>query len=224
MQSRNSSWSKKGSRSLTLSFFPVCYPPHFNIQEALRVSSPEIGDCPLDIKFGNDFDALKHRGRLHHAIDIFGAIGLHIVATIDGTVVQHWHYSGARSAGPAAGKSEGGGYYVRLIDDHGYVHYYAHLHRPPMVGSGDRVSAGQVIGLLGGTGLAASSCPHLHYQVRRPLCMSRKRTYSVDIGGDYYSTRGREAVNPYSELVRLCIAAGGRFSGGTNYKISMPIH
>jgi murein DD-endopeptidase MepM/ murein hydrolase activator NlpD len=161
---------------------------------------------------------------LHHAIDIFGAIGLHIVATTSGTVAQHWNYSRARSAGPAAGKSEGSGYYVRLIDDHGYVHYYAHLHRPPMVVKGDRVPAGQVIGLLGETGLAAGSCPHLHYQVRRPLRVSGKRSYSIDIGSNYYSTRGRESVNPYSELVRLCIAAGGRSSGGTNYKISMSIH
>jgi murein DD-endopeptidase MepM/ murein hydrolase activator NlpD len=209
--------------SLTLSSFPVCYPAHYHIQETLRVSSPESGSCPLDITFGNDFDASKHRGRLHHAIDIFGAIGLHIVATTSGTVSQHWHYNVARSAGPAAGQSEGGGYYVRLIDDHGFVHYYAHLHRPPMVRSGDRVLAGRVIGLLGQTGLTASSCPHLHYQVRRPLRLSRKRTYSIDIGGNYYSTRGREAVNPYSELVRLCVAAGGRSRGGTSYKISTPI-
>ena len=210
--------------SLTLFFFPVCYPPHFNIQPALLVSSPEIGDCPLDITFGNDFDAPKHGGRLHHAIDIFGAPGLHIVTTVNGTVMQHWQYSGAKAAGPAGGKSEGGGYYVRLVDDHGYVHYYAHLRRPPMVGTGDRVRAGQVIGLLGQTGLAATSCPHLHYQVRRPLRLSRKRSYSIEIGGNYYSTRGREAVNPYPELVRLCIAAGGRASGGTKYKITMPIH
>ena len=209
--------------SLELSFFPVCYPPHFNIKRALRVSSSEIGDCPLDITFENDFDAPKHRGRLHHAIDVFGVIGLHIVATISGTVVQHYHYSEGRAAGPGASKSEGGGYYVRLIDDYGYVHYYSHLHLPPMVESGDRVPAGQVIGLLGQTGLAASSCPHLHYQVRRPLRLSRKRSYSTDLGGNYYSTRGREAVNPYSELVRLCIAAGGQSSGGTNYKISMPL-
>jgi murein DD-endopeptidase MepM/ murein hydrolase activator NlpD len=160
---------------------------------------------------------------LHHAIDIFGVIGLHIVATMNGTVVQHYHYSEGRPAGPGASKSEGGGYYVRLIDDYGYVHYYSHLHRPPMVASGDRVPAGQVIGILGQTGLAANSCPHLHYQVRRPLCLSRKRSYSTAINGNYYSTRGREAVNPYSELVRLCVAAGGQSSGGTNYQISMPI-
>ena len=210
--------------SLKLSFFPVCYPPRFDILQALGVSSPEIGDCPFDIIFGNDFDVPKHKGRLHHAIDIFGAPGLHIVATINGTIVQHWHYSGAKSAGPSGGRSEGGGYYVRLIDDHGYVHYYSHLRRPPMVGSGDRVSAGQVIGLLGQTGLVATSCPHLHYQVRRPLRLSRRRSYSIDIGGSLYSTRGREAVNPYSELVRLCIAAGGKACGGTKYKISVPIH
>jgi murein DD-endopeptidase MepM/ murein hydrolase activator NlpD len=206
----------------TLSFFPVCYPPNFDIERALQVSSPEIGDCPLDIMFGNDFDAPKHGGRLHHAIDIFGAPGLYIVATINGTVAQHWHYSVAKPAGPAAGQSEGGGYYVRIVDDHGYVHYYSHLQRPPTVESGDKVSAGQLIGVLGQTGLAATSCPHLHYQVRRPLRLSRKRSYSIDIEGIYYSTRGREAVNPYSELVRLCIIVGGRSSGGTNYKISMP--
>ena len=209
--------------SPTLSFFPVCYPLDFTIRRALGVSSLEGGGCPLEITFGNDFDAPKQGGRLHHAIDIFGAIGLHIVATASGTVAQHWYYSGARSAGPAAGQSEGGGYYVRIIDDQGYVHYYAHLHRPPIVRSGDRVPGGQVIGLLGQTGLNASSCPHLHYQVRRPLCLTRKSLYSIDIGGNYYSTRGREAVNPYSELARICIAVGGRPSGGTNYKISAPL-
>lgn len=204
---------------VTLSFFPVCYPADYNIRGALRVSSPKRGDCPLEIRFGNDFDAPKHRGRLHHAIDIFGAIGLHVVATTSGTVVQHWYYSVARPAGLGARLSEGGGYYVRLIDDQGYVHYYAHLHQPPMVRSGDRVPAGQVIGLLGQTGLAADSCPHLHYQIKNPLRLSKKRSYSICIRGNYYSTRGREAVNPYSELVRLCIAVGGWSSSGTNYRI-----
>lgn len=206
---------------LSLHFFPVCYPPAFDAEEALQVSGTG-GECPLEITFQNDFHAPRRLGRPHHAIDIFGATGLHILATTGGTVVQHWQYSGTRASSPAAGKSEGGGYYVRLIDDQGYVHSYTHLHLPPLVRSGDRVEAGQLIGLMGQSGLASGSCPHLHYQIKTPMLLSRKRSYSIYLAGSYYSTRGGEALNPCSELARLCRAVGGRCAGGTCYSISIP--
>jgi len=52
----------------------------------------------------------------------------------------------------------------------------------PDVRPGQRVTAGQRIGLLGRTGNAAPTCPHLHYGTNAP---------------------SGAKVNPYSELCRV---------------------
>jgi len=72
------------------------------------------------------------------------------MATADGEVV----FAGRR------------GHYGRMVDvDHGYglVTRYAHLAKIN-VKTGEKVSIGRVIGLLGSSG--RSSGPHVHYEVR----------------------------------------------------------
>jgi murein DD-endopeptidase MepM/ murein hydrolase activator NlpD len=88
--------------------------------------------------------------RMHNGVDMSASYGSPIKAGAAGVVV--W-------AGPRSG------YGNTVIIDHGnrYATLYAHA-SSLVVGSGDRVEAGQVVARVGATGLATA--PHLHFEVR----------------------------------------------------------
>lgn len=90
-------------------------------------------------------------GNGHRGTDYGTPEGTPIQATVSGVVLdntnEHWSY----------GKN------VVIKGDDGNVHMYAHLSQP-QVRVGQRVKAGEVIGLSGNTG--NSTGPHLHYEVR----------------------------------------------------------
>jgi murein DD-endopeptidase MepM/ murein hydrolase activator NlpD len=110
-------------------------------------------------------------GHVHEGQDIFGKVGTPEVAVHDGVVVDR---------GKASGRYSGGrGNYVAVFDpadNHSFV--YMHMLRPPVVQTGDRVHAGQLLGRLGCTG----SCegPHLHFEVRIGKATLRSETKPVD--------------------------------------------
>lgn len=89
-------------------------------------------------------------GRFHYGIDIDGETGDPIRAS---------------KAGVVANIACGSGYGICSIIDHGdgAATLYAHMSRK-IVGSGRRVSQGEVIGLVGSTGHSTGS--HLHFEVR----------------------------------------------------------
>jgi murein DD-endopeptidase MepM/ murein hydrolase activator NlpD len=86
--------------------------------------------------------------RMHAGIDFGAAWGAPIFAVASGVV-------------SFAGRHGGHGNYVRL-DHGGFGSGYGHMSRIA-VGPGAHVSAGQVIGYVGSTGL--STGPHLHYEI-----------------------------------------------------------
>ena len=89
--------------------------------------------------------------RMHAGVDFAAAYGSPVRAASDGTVgYAGWH--------------GGHGRYVRLNHAGGLGTGYGHMSRIA-VAPGTRVSAGQVIGYVGSTGL--STGPHLHYEVYR---------------------------------------------------------
>lgn len=92
-------------------------------------------------------------GRLHAGQDIPVPVGTPIVAAMAGTVVAPYT---AASAGKNVKISHGAGLATR----------YLHLSRID-VKVGEKVTAGQVIGLSGNTG--RSTGPHLHFQIDNPL-------------------------------------------------------
>ena len=57
----------------------------------------------------------------------------------------------------------GCGWYVDILHAAGVVTRYCHQLRRPMVHEGQKVAAGQIIGLVGTSG--HSSGPHLHFEV-----------------------------------------------------------
>lgn len=87
--------------------------------------------------------------RMHKGMDFHAAYGTPIRAVADGTVAM-------------AGRAGGYGNFVKLKHAGGLMSGYGHMSRIA-VRAGAHVSAGQVIGYVGSTGL--STGPHLHYEV-----------------------------------------------------------
>lgn len=90
--------------------------------------------------------------RKHEGIDIFAARGTPVLAPVDGTV------SSVRNRGL-------GGKQVWLRDsERGFNLYFAHLDSQ-LVSFGQRLKAGDTLGLVGNTGNARFTPPHLHFGI-----------------------------------------------------------
>jgi len=100
--------------------------------------------------FGTRYHPILGYNRFHSGIDIAASYGTLVKAADGGQVVQ-------------AAYSSGYGYYIILYHGGGFATYYAHL-SSFNVSAGQMVQRGQVIGLVGSTGLATG--PHLHFEVR----------------------------------------------------------
>ena len=134
---------------------------------------PVSGHDPGAIRsrFGADRDAGRRR---HEGLDIFAPRGTPVVAAAGGLAT--W-----------VGTNELGGNVVMVRDrERGEGHYYAHLDTQ-LVTEGTIVSAGDTLGLVGNTGNARTTPPHLHF-------------------GIY--ARGRGAVDPTPYLVPPDSSAG----------------
>ena len=117
----------------------------------------------IQSRFGADRDAGR---RLHKGIDIFAPRGTPALAAVSGRV--------------SVGTNSLGGRVVFLWDDRRDLNlYYAHLDTQ-LVTSGDHAQAGDTLGLVGNTGNARGTPPHLHFGI--------------------YS-RGEGAIDPFSFLV-----------------------
>ncbi|PTQ51901.1 MAG: peptidase M23B [Hydrogenibacillus schlegelii] len=100
--------------------------------------------------FGVRIHPILGEKKFHKGIDIGASLGTPVVAVRDGVVTYR-------------GWNGGYGQLVVLKHEGGLETYYAHLSRID-VGLGQKVSAGEQIGLIGDTGLATG--PHLHFEVR----------------------------------------------------------
>lgn len=107
--------------------------------------------CPKENILTSHFGP-RRRG-WHYGVDIAAHVGDPIVAMFDGTV---------RITKPTR-QTGGYGNLVVIRHDNGLETYYGHLSRIN-VESGQKVSAGDVIGLAGNTG--RSRGPHLHLEIR----------------------------------------------------------
>lgn len=107
-----------------------------------------------DIKYLSGFGMRMHPiykiPRFHSGIDFSAPEGTKIQATGDG-VVKH-----------VEKKSTGYGLNIMIDHGYGYETRYAHMNEI-LVKEGQKVTKGEVIGLIGDTG--SSTAPHLHYEV-----------------------------------------------------------
>jgi murein DD-endopeptidase MepM/ murein hydrolase activator NlpD len=101
--------------------------------------------------WGNDRDGGARR---HEGVDIFAPRGTPAVAATAGYITR-------------VGETKLGGRVVWLADAATGQHlYYAHLDKQ-LVQTGQRVQAGDTLGLVGNTGNARTTPPHLHFGIYR---------------------------------------------------------
>lgn len=185
--------------------FPVQVPPSFRAHRVLRSSGTACPTGPGGYSQGSQhypgerpilydsYDEMRAQDAgpavPHHAMDITCAEGSYVVASNAGIIPPSVHIKG--EVHPGAGTSPKGGNYVFVRDDQGYTQYYAHLLRLD-VRPGQRVAAGEVLGLCGRTGNAAGGCPHCHFAVTDP---------------------SGAKLNPYSALLPGYLANGWKRAG-----------
>jgi hypothetical protein len=106
--------------------------------------------------------SFSHEGRSVHALDFDADVGTTVVAARDGIVVDLREDS---STGCGEVRCADQANYVRIDHGDGTFGSYYHLDTNGVsVALGDRVCAGEPIGLSGNTGF--STGPHLHFQVQ----------------------------------------------------------
>lgn len=106
--------------------------------------------CPLQgtYAFSDTFGAPRSGGRTHEGVDMISARGTLIVAVVDGVATARQDSLGGNTVG--------------FDGDDGNHYYYAHLDSYATLG---RVTKGTVIGLVGDSGDAKFSTPHLHFEI-----------------------------------------------------------
>ena len=121
--------------------------------DSIPMRSPVATDILITGDFGwRDTDIQgKHYTYLHNGIDIGVNTGTAVYATADGVIKT-----------AATGHNGGNGTYILIQHANGLFSEYKHLSKLATQ-KGDSVSAGQLIGYSGNTGL--SQGPHLHYDV-----------------------------------------------------------
>jgi len=138
----------------------------------VSITTTSNGKLPNPIpgkELKDSFGAPRDGGaRKHEGIDIMAERGTEIHSTTSGKVL---------SAGNTGTK---GGWGVTISDPQGNRHYYAHMNTDPskILGIGQEILAGQVIGYVGDSGNAKGT-PHLHYGI---------------------TDANKKAVNPYNLL------------------------
>lgn len=118
-------------------------------RQSTTIHSPVSGR--MTSRFGMRRHPILGYRRMHSGVDFAARYGTPIFAVSNGVV----SYSGRHG---------GHGKYVRIEHGGGLGSGYAHMSRIS-VSSGTRITAGQVIGYVGSTGL--STGPHLHFEVYR---------------------------------------------------------
>lgn len=120
------------------------------VASGIGVVSWPLKDVRITSEFGMRIHPIYGTERMHDGIDLASAQGVAILASADGVVA-------------AAG--ERGGYGNTVVLDHGQSLSTLYAHQSSIaVSVGDTVKRGQVIGLVGSTGM--STGPHLHFEVR----------------------------------------------------------
>jgi len=107
---------------------------------------------PINSRFGMRRLGGERGARMHKGVDIAAPQGTTVYSAAEGEILR------------TGRQPDGYGNFIEMRHPNGMTTMYAHLSRID-VASGDRVLAGERIGLVGSTGY--STGPHLHFEVRR---------------------------------------------------------
>jgi murein DD-endopeptidase MepM/ murein hydrolase activator NlpD len=131
---------------------PAERPEHGSVQDILVWESPLPG-AEITSRFGIRFNPIRQVPDHHNGIDVRTHGNPPVAAAADGRVaVATTRYR----------ENEGYGTVVILNHGNGFETVYAHLDSLA-VEEGQRVTAGQVVGIVGSTGVTTG--PHLHFEV-----------------------------------------------------------
>jgi predicted chitinase len=144
----------------TTSDQPVVEPPDTNVFPIA---------APAEVSFSDDWHACRDGcSRRHKGNDLLADEGSPAVAVESGTIVK------------ASNVDEGlGGITLWLRGESGVTYYYAH-NAVNLAAQGDVVTRGQVIALVGRTGNARTTAPHVHFQINRCGTLSSGEPCTVD--------------------------------------------
>lgn len=106
--------------------------------------------------------------------DLFGARGTTILSVSNGTVIR-------------SGYNRTGGNSVLIRDEDGRFYYYAHLDKLPVVRKGQKVTAGQKIGVMGDSGNAKGTGTHLHIGIGESIRLGKSASGGCGINFDAVS-------------------------------------
>lgn len=121
-------------------------------QRATSMKGVEVNGFAFPVVGYTGASVPLHHGASHGGSDLFAPRGTPVVAFKGGTVVY-------------VGNDPIGGNNVMIRQDDGKEAYYAHLDQTPLVRNGQRVQTGQQLGVVGDTGNAKGTGPHLHFGV-----------------------------------------------------------
>lgn len=126
------------------------YSASVNSSSGVSLIWPMPASHTITSGFGSRAEVTANSGTFHSGVDIGVAAGTPIIAAAGGTVVEagyHWSM----------------GNYVLISHGNGVYTVYMHCSKL-LVSSGQNVSQGQQIGLVGSTGVATG--PHLHFGLK----------------------------------------------------------
>lgn len=143
------------------------------IVQSQENATSNLGSC---LKQGSE--TICHAGHPYLAHDLFATEGTPVVATAKGVVIS------AKTG--TCGHGHGRAFSVQVYDEEQNItHFYQHLRADPAdqkVATGDVVEPGTQLGVIGPTGAACDTPPHLHYDVvtgrGRPPCSRKSCTAS----------------------------------------------
>ena len=118
------------------------------VQTTTEVRIGCVRPAPRVAPFADTWGAPRSGGRRHQGVDLIGTRGIPVLAVVDGVAEPHTNVLGGTTI------------WLTGADGNGY--YYAHLDGYLQLGA---VKAGTPIGILGQTGNAQFSIPHLHFEV-----------------------------------------------------------
>lgn len=141
---------------------PLQEPDFQNVPDIAPVDYAKVTKVVL---YGERADPAPGQRKNHTGIDFEIAKGSDVFATADG-VVEFARYG------------ENYGNHVRIKHSDVYSSQYAHL-SDAMVKKGDKITKGQVIGVVGNSGLSTS--PHLHYEILENGAMVDPKGYLPEL-------------------------------------------
>jgi beta-lactamase regulating signal transducer with metallopeptidase domain len=138
------------------------------IQYIPNIAPVDFEKVTMVVLYGERKNPAKSQGKKHTGIDFQMPEGSNVYATADGTV-------------EFARYNDNYGNYVRVKHSDTYSSQYSHLTRAT-VKQGDKITQGQVIGLVGSTGLSSKG-PHLHYEIIKDKIMVDPKDYLPNLPG-----------------------------------------